>query len=111
MASTPATCAARARKFTTRSTKCFRIAREAKIRAEISHTLNCPANKTGDSRIKSSRPSSKRAPRDSTSPTTNIPIPRRARGISQLVPEHAREGGKFKERLADPARNKDHLPR
>ncbi len=80
----------------------FRIAREAKIRAEISHIKLSGKQNWGQpdkvlAAIEKARAEGLDITHDQYTYTAS------STGISQLVPEHAREGGKFKERLADPA--------
>jgi N-acyl-D-amino-acid deacylase len=80
----------------------FRIAREAKIRAEISHIKLSGKQNWGQpekilATIERARAEGLDITHDQYTYTAS------STGISQLVPEHAREGGKFKERLADPA--------
>jgi N-acyl-D-amino-acid deacylase len=80
----------------------FRIAREAKIRAEISHIKLSGKQNWGQpekvlATIERARADGLDITHDQYTYTAS------STGLSQLVPEHAREGGKFKERLADPA--------
>jgi len=80
----------------------FRIAREAKIRAEISHIKLSGKQNWGQpdkvlATIEKARAEGLDITHDQYTYTAS------STGISQLVPEQAREGGKFKERLADPA--------
>jgi N-acyl-D-amino-acid deacylase len=79
----------------------FRIAREARIRAEISHIKLSGKQNWGQpekviAAIERARAEGLDITHDQYGYTAS------STGISQLVPEHAREGGKFKERLADP---------
>jgi N-acyl-D-amino-acid deacylase len=79
----------------------FRIAREAKIRAEISHIKLSGKQNWGHpekviAAIESARADGLDITQDQYGYTAS------STGISQLVPEHAREGGKFNERIADP---------
>jgi len=79
----------------------FRIAREAKIRAEISHIKLSGKQNWGHpenvvAAIERARADGLDITQDQYGYTAS------STGISQLVPEHAREGGKFKERIADP---------
>ena len=79
----------------------FRIAREAKIRAEISHIKLSGKQNWGHpekviAAIEKARAEGLDITHDQYAYTAS------STGISQLVPEQAREGGKFKERLADP---------
>jgi N-acyl-D-amino-acid deacylase len=80
----------------------FRIAREAKIRAEISHIKLSGKQSWGEHEkvieaIERARAEGLDITQDQYAYTAS------STGISQLIPEHAREGGKFKERIADPA--------
>jgi N-acyl-D-amino-acid deacylase len=80
----------------------FRIAREAKIRAEISHIKLSGKQNWGQpekvlAAIERARAEGLDVTHDQYMYTAS------STGISQLVPEYAREGGKFKERLTDPA--------
>jgi N-acyl-D-amino-acid deacylase len=79
----------------------FRIAREAKIRAEVSHIKLSGKQNWGQPEkvlqaIEEARAEGLDITQDQYVYTAS------STGISQLVPETAREGGKFKERLADP---------
>ena len=79
----------------------FRIAREAKIRAEISHIKLSGKQNWGQpdkvlATIEQARAEGLDVTHDQYTYTAS------STGISQLVPEQAREGGRFKERLADP---------
>ena len=79
----------------------FRIAREAKIRAEISHIKLSGKTSWGQAdrvmaAIESARASGLDITHDQYVYTAS------STGISQLVPEKYREGGKFRERLEDP---------
>lgn len=79
----------------------FRIAREAKIRAEISHIKLSGKQSWGQHEkvievIERARAEGLDITQDQYAYTAS------STGISQLIPEHAREGGKFKERIADP---------
>jgi len=83
----------------------FRIAREAKIRAEISHIKLSGKQNWGQPQkvleaIEGARAEGLEITQDQYTYTAS------STGISQLVPETAREGGKFKERLADPEQKK-----
>ncbi len=79
----------------------FRIAREAKIRAEISHIkLSGRANWGRPDKILAAIEQARAEGLDITQ--DQYAYTASSTGISQLVPETAREGGKFKERLADP---------
>lgn len=83
----------------------FRIAREAKIRAEISHIKLSGKQNWGQpekviAAIERARAEGLDITHDQYAYTAS------STGLSQLVPEHAREGGKFKERMADPAQKK-----
>lgn len=84
----------------------FRIAREAKIRAEISHIKLSGKQNWGQpekvlTAIERARGEGLDITHDQYTYTAS------STGISQLVPESAREGGKFKERLADPEQKKE----
>jgi N-acyl-D-amino-acid deacylase len=79
----------------------FRIAREAKIRAEISHIKLSGKQNWGQPQkvldaIESARAEGIDITQDQYAYTAS------STGISQLIPEEVREGGKFKERIADP---------
>ncbi len=80
----------------------FRIAREAKIRAEVSHIkLSGPANWGRAEKvlehINRARAEGLKVTQDEYAYTAS------STGLSQLIPEGAREGGKFNKRIADPA--------
>jgi N-acyl-D-amino-acid deacylase len=81
----------------------FRIAREAKVRAQISHLkLSGPANWGRAAEVLGAI---ERARREGLEVTQDqYPYTASSTGLSQLVPESMREGGreKFLERLADP---------
>ena len=79
----------------------FRIAREAKIRAEISHIKLSGKQSWGRNErvieaIERARAEGLDITQDQYAYTAS------STGIGQLIPEQAREGGKFKERIADP---------
>jgi N-acyl-D-amino-acid deacylase len=79
----------------------FRIAREGHMRAEVSHIkLSGPANwhraKEVLKEINDARAQGLKITQDEYSYTAS------STSLSQLIPEGAREGGKFKERIADP---------
>jgi len=79
----------------------FRIAREANIRAEISHIKlsgNASWGQAGKvlAAIEQARAEGLDITQDEYVYTAS------STGISQLVPDSAREGGKFQERIADP---------
>jgi N-acyl-D-amino-acid deacylase len=79
----------------------FRVAREARIRAEVSHVKLSGKQNWGHpdkviAAIEQARHEGLDVTQDQYAYTAS------STGISQLVPEHAREGGKFKERIADP---------
>lgn len=79
----------------------FRIAREARIRAEISHLKLSGKQSWGRNEkviaaIERARAEGLDITQDQYAYTAS------STGISQLIPEEAREGGKFKERIADP---------
>jgi N-acyl-D-amino-acid deacylase len=81
----------------------FRIAREAKIRAEISHIKLSGKQNWGQpdkvlGAIESARAEGLDITQDQYAYTAS------STGISQLIPEEVREGGKFKERIADPGK-------
>jgi N-acyl-D-amino-acid deacylase len=79
----------------------FRIAREAGIRAEVSHIkLSGKQNWGHPEQVIAALEQARREGLDVTQ--DQYAYTASSTGISQLVPEHAREGGKFKERLADP---------
>jgi N-acyl-D-amino-acid deacylase len=79
----------------------FRIAREARIRAEISHIKLSGKNNWG-------RPTEiiaaiERARAEGLDVTQDqYAYAASSTGISQIIPDWAREGGKFRERIADP---------
>ncbi len=80
----------------------FRIAREAKIRAEVSHIKLSGRNNWGHAAdvlalIAGARAEGLRITQDEYAYTAS------STGLSQVIPEAAREGGKFSQRLADPA--------
>lgn len=80
----------------------FRIAREANMRAEVSHIkLSGPANwgraKKIMKLINHARDEGLQITEDQYSYTAS------STGMDQLIPSSALEGGKFKERIADPA--------
>lgn len=84
----------------------FRIAREGHMRAEVSHIkLSGPANwKRADAvlkEIEAARAEGLQITQDEYSYTAS------STSLSQLIPEGAREGGKFKERIADPKQKAD----
>lgn len=79
----------------------FRIAREAHMRAEVSHIkLSGPANwhRADDvlKEIESARAEGLQITQDEYAYTAS------STSLSQLIPEGAREGGRFGERIADP---------
>lgn len=79
----------------------FRIAREARIRAQISHLKLSGKPSWGQhekvlAAVESARAEGLDITQDQYAYTAS------STGISQLIPEPAREGGKFKERVADP---------
>lgn len=79
----------------------FRIAREAKIPAHISHIKLSGKSAWGQAEkvlalVEAQRRSGLDLTQDQYAYTAS------STGISQLVPEEAREGGKFAERMADP---------
>jgi len=79
----------------------FRIAREAHIRAEVSHIKLSGKPNWGQAdkvlaAIEAARAEGLDVTQDMYVYTAS------STGISQLIPSEAREGGKFKERLADP---------
>lgn len=79
----------------------FRIAREGHMRAEVSHIkLSGPANwRRADEvlkEIEAARAEGLHITEDEYAYTAS------STSLSQLIPEGAREGGKFKERIADP---------
>jgi N-acyl-D-amino-acid deacylase len=81
----------------------IRIAREAGIRAEVSHIKLSGPNNWGHARdvlalIAGARAEGLRITQDAYVYTAS------STGLSQLIPEAALEGGKFGQRLADPAR-------
>jgi N-acyl-D-amino-acid deacylase len=78
----------------------FRIAREARIRAEVSHIKLSGKQNWGQpdkvlAAIESARAEGLDITQDQYAYTAS------STGISQLIPEEVREGGKFKERMAD----------
>jgi N-acyl-D-amino-acid deacylase len=82
----------------------FWIAREAKIRAQISHLkLSGPANWGRAAEVLGAIESARREGLEITQ--DQYPYTASSTGLSQLVPEAMREGGreKFLERLADPS--------
>ena len=80
----------------------FRIAREAKIRAEISHIkLSGKASWGQPQKVIAALERARAEGLDITEDEYSYTAS--STGISQLVPESAREGGKFKERLASPS--------
>jgi N-acyl-D-amino-acid deacylase len=80
----------------------FRIAREAGIRVEVSHLkLSGKANWGQSAKVLAALERARAGGLDVTQ--DQYVYPASSTGLSQLVPEKAREGGKFKERLADPA--------
>jgi N-acyl-D-amino-acid deacylase len=82
----------------------FRIAREAKVRAEISHLkLSGPANWNQADKVLAAIERARAEGLDITQ--DQYAYTASSTGISQLIPEGFREGGqeKFLERLADPA--------
>jgi N-acyl-D-amino-acid deacylase len=81
----------------------FRIAREAKIRAEISHIkLSGKQNWGRPQKVLGAIEGARAAGLDITQ--DQYAYTASSTGISQLIPEEVREGGKFKERMADPER-------
>ena len=79
----------------------FRIAKEAKIRAEVSHIKLSGKSNWGRpdqilKRIQEARASGLDITQDQYAYAAS------STGISQLIPEWAREGGKFKERMTSP---------
>ncbi len=80
----------------------FRIAREAGIRAEVSHIkLSGKANWGRTARVIAAIEQARAEGLDITQ--DQYVYTASSTGISQLVPESYREGGKFKDNLADPA--------
>jgi N-acyl-D-amino-acid deacylase len=80
----------------------FRIAREAKIRAEVSHIKLSGPNNWGHAAdvlalIAGARAGGLQITQDAYAYTAS------STGLGQLIPDTAREGGKFAQRLADPA--------
>lgn len=79
----------------------FRIAREAGIRADISHIKL--AGKANWGRTDEVLAAIERARAEGLDITQDqYAYTASSTGLGQLIPEQAREGGKFKERLADP---------
>ncbi len=79
----------------------FRIAREARIRAEISHIkLSGKANWGQAGQVLAAIERARAEGLDITQ--DQYVYTASSTGLSQLVPESAREGGKFRERLQDP---------
>jgi N-acyl-D-amino-acid deacylase len=79
----------------------FRIAREARIRAEVSHIkLSGKPNWGRADKVLAAIESARAEGLDVTQDMYVYTAS--STGISQLIPSEAREGGKFKERLADP---------
>jgi N-acyl-D-amino-acid deacylase len=79
----------------------FRIAREARIRAEISHIKLSGKNNWGRpteiiAAIEKARAEGLDITQDQYAYAAS------STGISQIIPDWAREGGKFRERIADP---------
>ncbi len=80
----------------------FRIAREANVRAEISHIkLSGKANWGQTEKVLAAIEKARNEGLDITQ--DQYAYTASSTGISQLVPDSAREGKKFNERLADPA--------
>jgi N-acyl-D-amino-acid deacylase len=80
----------------------FRIAREAKIRAEVSHIkLTGKANWGHPERVIDALERARAEGLDITQ--DEYVYTASSTGLSQLIPETAREGGQFKERIADAA--------
>ncbi|MGZ5568247.1 MAG: N-acyl-D-amino-acid deacylase family protein [Limisphaerales bacterium] len=84
----------------------FRIAREGHMRAEVSHIkLSGPANWHRSQEvlkeIESARAEGLQITQDEYAYTAS------STSLSQLIPEGAREGGKFKQRVADPKQKAD----
>ena len=84
----------------------FRIAREGHMRAEVSHIkLSGPANwhRAGTvlKQIEAARAEGLQITQDQYAYTAS------STSLSQLIPEGAREGGKFKQRIADPKQKAD----
>ena len=79
----------------------FRIAREAKIRAEISH-IKLSGGAVNWGRTKMVLDAIERARAESLDITQDLYVyTASSTGLAQLIPESAREGDKFIERLAD----------
>lgn len=79
----------------------FRICREARIRAEVSHLkLSGKSNWGQTARVLKALEAARASGIDVTQ--DQYVYTASSTGISQLVPEKFREGGKFKENLADP---------
>src|SRR5688572_24924418 len=79
----------------------FRIAREARIRAEVSHIKLSGKNNWGrPSEILVAIEKARAEGLDITQDQYGYAAS--STGISQLIPDWAREGGKFRERIADP---------
>jgi N-acyl-D-amino-acid deacylase len=79
----------------------FRIAREAKIRAEISHIKLSGKSAWGQpDKVLAAIEQARAEGLDITQ--DQYVYPASSTGIAQLIPEKYREGGKFRERLADP---------
>lgn len=79
----------------------FRIARDAKIRAEISHIKLSGKTSWGQTdKVMAAIESARAAGLDITH--DQYVYTASSTGLSQLVPEKYREGGKFRERLGDP---------
>ncbi len=83
----------------------FRIAREANIRAEISHIkLAGKANWNQTDKVLAAIDLARAEGLDITQ--DQYAYAASSTGLGQLIPEEAREGGKFKERLANPEEKK-----
>ena len=79
----------------------FRIAREARIRAEVSHIKLSGKNNWGrPSEIIAAIEKARAAGLDITQ--DQYAYAASSTGISQIIPDWAREGGKFRERIGDP---------
>lgn len=79
----------------------FRIAREARIRAEVSHIKLSGKNNWGrPAEILAAIEKARAEGLDITQDQYGYAAS--STGISQLIPDWAREGGKFRERMADP---------
>lgn len=79
----------------------FRIAREAKIRAEVSHIKLSGKTAWGQTdKVIAAIESARAKGLDITQ--DQYAYPASSTGMAQLIPEKFREGGKFRERLADP---------